>query len=244
MSSSSREASGASMEGAAEGVDGCRSLRTAKKPIAPAARAIARAGTTQATRSNPSSPGVARTSDPYSATRRSLISSLVSPRSIRCRIRARCRSACGASESSSNVPQIVHMTSSSMSGRLVRGVAAGAAAWKASNEASRAAIVSPRVIRGVVEVDPEHGELVARAPLLERLQGRRLGLAGATPRGPEVDQHPLAAVVLDSPGAGAVEPLELLVGRGVAEAERCLALAEQAEAEEADDGHDGHHDDE
>ncbi len=82
-------------------------------------------GTSQASRSKPWPLGVARTRGPYSATSASLIWSLSLPSAIRLRIRARSRSAWGESDSASSVPQIVHITSSSTSGRDARGCLGG-----------------------------------------------------------------------------------------------------------------------
>ncbi len=78
-------------------------------------------GRIQAVRSKPSSLGTASTAEPYSSTSASLISSFVFPSAISSLMKARSRSACGESESCSAVPQIVHITSSSMSGRLACG---------------------------------------------------------------------------------------------------------------------------
>ena len=87
---------------------------------------ITRPGTIQAVRSNPWPLGVARTFGPYWATSVSLIWSLVRHWAIRLRIRTRSPSAWGESDSARRVPQIVHITSSSTSGRLVCGVHAAA----------------------------------------------------------------------------------------------------------------------
>ena len=104
---------------------GPRSLRQRLSPrrIAIPASTIAAAGTSHAARSKPSVSGVASTSGPYSATSASLTSSLVAPAAISSWMKARSRSACGDWDSCSVVPQIGHMTSSSMSASEVWGSA-------------------------------------------------------------------------------------------------------------------------
>ena len=63
--------------------------------------------------------------------------------------------------------------------------------------------------------------------------------AGAAPGGPEVDQHPVAAVVGDLALAAAAEHRQRPVGNRVADGDLGRALAEQAEGEQADHGADG-----
>ena len=75
----------------------------------------------------------------------------------------------------------------------------------------------------------------------EALERGGLRLAWRAPRGPEVDQHPLAPVVGDLARARRSQPRQLLVRRLVTDREGRLALAEQAESEQADDRHDGDH---
>ena len=68
--------------------------------------------------------------------------------------------------------------------------------------------------RGDVEhVHAEHGASLALEAAVPALEQRRLGPAGLAPRGPEVEDHDLAAVVGERAGAVAAQPGQLELGR-------------------------------
>ena len=243
-----------------------------------------------------------------------MISALVLPSAISRAMKAFSRWACGDSASSSRVPQIGHITSSSMSVRVVCGArrqrrrrerraeqrhrergrtsrrltavaldqrrdpfveelvvdrrrARSAPACRAGRRGSSRARRSSRrrrcarrrpsaaagrsspvlaqegerVVAVVLDVDAEHGHVVAA------VRARRSAPAsgassrqGVAPGGPEVDQHPVArGSRRSSPVPPPSSAGSTLSGTGSPTAMLGRALAEQPEAEQADDGQHG-----
>ena len=98
-------------------------------------------------------------------------------------------------------------------------------------------------LAGLLGVDPEHLEVVVAVAAIEGLERRRLIATRPAPRGPDVDEHPLALVVGERAGLGFRAEHRQRVGRDlVADRQPRLALRDQAEDEQADDGEDAHED--
>jgi hypothetical protein len=94
----------------------------------------------------------------------------------------------------------------------------------------------------VAGVDAEHREPLQAVPAVEVLQRWRLFAAGQAPGGPEVDQHPLTAVIDEAPGSVADEAGEGTVRRRLADRDVGATLADQAIGEQADHGQHGDED--